>query len=105
MKTVEKRIIAQVIVDQGAEELMRNAQEISAELIQAISRYYRAQTSAEIEKSGKSLSGNAEKILVEKIAAASVALDILKQIVPGEHVQERTAYLARMAARTSDIVA
>lgn len=99
MKAVEKKIIAQAIKDQGAEELMRNAQEISAELIQAISRYHRAQMNAEIGESEKDLSGNAEKVLVGKIAAASVALDILRSIVPGEHDQARAAHLAKMAGQ------
>ena len=98
MKKEERKIFAAVIAEYGEDEQMRIAQEECAELIQAISKYHRAQMSGDSRHRKKDLE-RAEKSLIEEIADVSIMIDQLKMIIHGNHNDVRTAKVERIGAR------
>lgn len=100
MKTEEKKIFAEVISMYGTDEQMRVAQEECAELIQAISKYHRAQMSTD-SRNKKHLVDRSTKNLIEELADVSIMVDQLKLIVKGNHTEVRAAKVKRISDRVN----
>lgn len=94
MKAEERKVFTEAIAKYGEDEQMRIAQEECAELIQAISKYHRAQSNPD----GRYFS-RARDNLIEEIADVSIMIDQLKLMVKGDHAEMRTAKVERMAIR------
>ena len=94
MKAEERKVFTEAIAKYGEEKQMRIAQEECAELIQAISKYIRAQSNPD----GRYLE-RAKANLIEEIADVSIMVDQLKLMVKGNHTEMRAAKIARTAVR------
>jgi len=98
MKKEERKIFTTAIAEYGDDEQMRIAQEECAELIQAISKYHRAQMSTDRRHRKKDIE-RAEKQLIEEIADVSIMIDQLKLMIHGNHNDVRAAKVERIGAR------
>ena len=94
MKADERKVFTEAIAKYGEDEQMRIAQEECAELIQAISKYHRAQSNPD----GRYLE-RAKDNLIEEIADVSIMVDQLKLMVKGSHTEMRAARVQRLAIR------
>lgn len=94
MKADERKVFTEAIAKYGEDEQMRIAQEECAELIQAISKYHRAQSNPD----GRYFS-RAKANLIEEIADVSIMIDQLKLMVKGSHTEMRAEKVERMAIR------
>ena len=97
MKTLERQILTNAIEKNGTDEQMRIAQEECAELIQAISKYQRAQL-AESRHRGHATE-RATKHLIEEIADVSIMVDQLKLMIKGNHNDVREQKITRIGER------
>jgi len=98
MKKEERKIFTAAIAEYGEVEQMGIAQEECSELIQAISKYHRAQMSTDSRHRKKDIE-RAEKQLIEEIADVSIMIDQLKLMIHGNHNDVRAAKVARLGAR------
>lgn len=98
MKTAERKIFTAAIRHYGELEQMGIAQEECAELIQAISKYHRAQVSSDNRHRTTDIK-RAEKQLIEEIADVSIMIDQLKMMIRGNHNDVRAAKVERIGAR------